>query len=64
MLSFGFSINESDKCVYPKFERGKGVIIFLNVDDMLSLGTDLEEVDKMKNFRPSKFSMNTFQLDH
>ena len=29
VLSFGFSINEFDKCVYSKFEHGKGVIICL-----------------------------------
>jgi len=36
-LSYGFGINESDKCVYSKFEHGKGVIICLYVHDMLIL---------------------------
>ena len=57
VLSFGFRINESDKCVYSKFEHGKGVIICLYVEDMLIFGTDLEEVEKTKNFLCSKFSM-------
>jgi len=41
VLSYGFSINESDKCVYSKFEHGKGVITCLYVDDILIFGTDL-----------------------
>ena len=57
VLSYGFSINESDKCVYSKFEHGKGVIICLYVDDMLIFGTDLEEIEKIKCFLSSKFSM-------
>ena len=72
VLSFGFKINEFDKCVYSKFEHGKGVIIFLYVDAMLIFGTDLEEVEKTKCFLSSKFSMkdmgggrcNTRYQDH
>jgi len=54
--SFGFSINECDKCVYSKFQPGKGVIICLYVDDMLIFGTEVEEVEKIKCFLSSKFS--------
>ncbi len=42
VLSSGYKINESDKCIYSKFENGKGVIICLYVDDMLIFGTDME----------------------
>jgi len=37
VLSFGFSINESDKYVYCKFEHGKSVIICLYVMTCLFL---------------------------
>ncbi|GJV61493.1 zinc finger, CCHC-type containing protein [Tanacetum coccineum] len=47
-LSNGFRINESDKCVYSRFVNGKGVIIYLYVDDMLIFGTDLEQVQMTK----------------
>jgi len=57
VLSVGFRINEFDKCVYSKFEHGKGVIICLYVDHMLIFGIDLEEVKKTKCFLSSKFSM-------
>ncbi|XP_073062026.1 uncharacterized protein [Primulina eburnea] len=50
-------INESDKCVYSKYNEGKGVIICLYVDDMLIFGTDLEQVIKTKELLSSKFEM-------
>ncbi|GJX99928.1 zinc finger, CCHC-type containing protein [Tanacetum coccineum] len=58
VLSSGFLLNQSDKCVYSKFDSsGKGVIICLYVDDMLIFGTDQNQVDKIKKFLSSKFSM-------
>ncbi|GKC14326.1 zinc finger, CCHC-type containing protein, partial [Tanacetum coccineum] len=58
MLSNGFLLNQSDKCVYSKFDgSGKCVIICLYFDDMLIFGTDQNQVDKTKKFLSSKFSM-------
>nr|GEV92964.1 hypothetical protein [Tanacetum cinerariifolium] len=58
VLSSGFHLNQSDKCVYSKFDdSGKGVIIFLYVDDMLIFGTDQNQVDKTKKFLSSIFLM-------
>lgn len=58
ILADGFKINESDKCVYTKFDgKGNGVIICLYVDDMLIFGTDLEQVQLTKSFLSSKFDM-------
>ncbi|XP_071729156.1 secreted RxLR effector protein 161-like [Rutidosis leptorrhynchoides] len=51
-------INQSDKCVYSKFDhKGDGVIICLYVDDMLIFGTNQDQVDETKQFLSSKFSM-------
>nr|GEV19247.1 zinc finger, CCHC-type [Tanacetum cinerariifolium] len=56
--SSDFLLNQSDKCVYSKFDRsGKGVIICQYVDDMLIFGTNQSQVDKTKKFLSSKFSM-------
>nr|GFB22833.1 zinc finger, CCHC-type [Tanacetum cinerariifolium] len=56
--SSGFHLNQSDKCVYSKFDNsGKGVIICLYVDDMLIFGTDQNQVDKTMKFLSSRFSM-------
>ncbi|GJT90086.1 zinc finger, CCHC-type containing protein [Tanacetum coccineum] len=58
VLSSGFLLNQSDKCVYSKFDSSdKGVIIFLYVDDMLIFGTDQNQVDNTKKFLSSRFSM-------
>ncbi|GKB53533.1 zinc finger, CCHC-type containing protein [Tanacetum coccineum] len=58
VLSCGFLLNQSDKCVYSKFDSsGKVVIICLFVDDMLILKTDQNQVDKTKKFLSSRFSM-------
>ncbi|GJZ50608.1 zinc finger, CCHC-type containing protein [Tanacetum coccineum] len=58
VLSSGFLLNQSDKCLYSKFDdSGKGVIICLYVDDMLIFGTDQNQVDKTKKFLSSKFFM-------
>nr|GEV63985.1 zinc finger, CCHC-type [Tanacetum cinerariifolium] len=58
VLSSSFHLNQSDKCVYSKFDdSGKGVIICLYVDDMLIFGTDQNQVDKTKKFLTSRFSM-------
>nr|GEY05729.1 zinc finger, CCHC-type [Tanacetum cinerariifolium] len=57
VLLSGFHLNQSDKCVYSKFDdSGKGVIICLYVDDMLIFGTDKNQVDKTK-FLSSRFSI-------
>nr|GEZ12911.1 zinc finger, CCHC-type [Tanacetum cinerariifolium] len=58
VLSSGFILNQSDKCVYSKFDNSdKGVIICLYVDDMLIFKTDQNQVDKTKKFLSSRFSM-------
>nr|GEW63416.1 zinc finger, CCHC-type [Tanacetum cinerariifolium] len=58
VLLSGFHLNQSDKCVYSKFDdSGKGVIICLYVDNMLIFSTDQNQVDKTKKFLSSRFSM-------
>ncbi|GJT86972.1 zinc finger, CCHC-type containing protein, partial [Tanacetum coccineum] len=58
MLSSGFLLNQSDKCVYSKFDdSGKDVIICLYVDDMLVFCTDQNQVNKTKKFLSSRFLM-------
>ena len=58
VLSNGYQVNQSDKCIYSKFDdSGKGVIICLYVDDMLIFGTDQNQVDMTKSFLSSSFDM-------
>ena len=51
------SINESDKYIYSKFNEGKGVIIYLYVEDMLIFGIDLKKVKVTKFLFSNKFDM-------
>ena len=62
IVSNGFRIHESDKCVYNKFTGNKGVIICLYVDDMLIFGTDNDVVESTKSFLSSSFSMKDMGL--
>nr|GEX29052.1 zinc finger, CCHC-type [Tanacetum cinerariifolium] len=58
VLSNGYLLNQTDKCVYSKIDgSGKGFIICLYVDDMLIFGTDQVQVDLTKEFLSSRFSM-------
>ena len=51
-------MNQSDKCVYSKFDdKGNGVIICLYVDDMLIFDTSLLHVKKVKDYLASVFKM-------
>jgi len=57
ILAYGFNINESDKCVYTKFE-GKGNSHYLSLlDDMLIFETDLYQVQLTKRIMYSEFDM-------
>nr|GEU44775.1 zinc finger, CCHC-type [Tanacetum cinerariifolium] len=57
LLSNGYLLNQTDKCVYSKFDAcGQGVIICLYVDDMLIFSTDKVQVDLTKKFLSLKFS--------
>ncbi|GJR31246.1 zinc finger, CCHC-type containing protein [Tanacetum coccineum] len=58
VLSNGYLLNQAKKCVHRKFdETGKGLIICLNVYDMLIFVIDQVQVDLTKEFLSSRFSM-------
>ena len=58
ILSFGFKLNQADKCVYSKFDNhGNGVIICLYVDDMLIFGTSIVHIQETKDFLSKSFQM-------
>jgi len=62
IVSNGFNIHESDKCVYSRFNGNKGVIICLYVDDMLIFGTDSESIELTKLLLSSNFDMKDMGL--
>ena len=57
LLTHGFKINESDKCVYIKNSDKTCVIVCLYVDDMLIMGSDKDVINKTKKMLNSNFDM-------
>ena len=47
-------MNEVDKCVYYHYGGGEGVILCLNVDDILIFGTSTAVIDEIKSFLSSR----------
>ena len=57
MLSNGFKINESDKCVYIKCLDVGYVIVCLYIDDLLILGNNKAIIKSTKDMLSSRFDM-------
>ena len=62
MLSNGFKINESDKCVYVKNSNNNYVIVCLYVDDMLIMGSNSQVIGETKRMLSKNFSMKDMGL--
>ena len=62
MLSNGFAINESDKCVYIKYTHIGYVIVCLYVDDLLILGNNKAIITSTKDMLSSRFDMKDLGL--
>ena len=61
IISHGFRINESDKCVYYKFIGNICTIICLYVDDLLIFGSHIDVVNKVKNLLRQNFNPVTLE---
>ena len=59
ILSFsnGFKVNESDKCIYYKFENSICTLICLYVDDLLIFGSSLSIMNETKSLLSKNFDM-------
>ena len=57
IISHGFRINESDKCVYYKFIDNICTIICLYVDNLLIFESHIDVVNKVKNLLRQNFDM-------
>ena len=63
MMSNGFKINESDKCIYMKNVDMGYVIVCLYVDDLLILGNNNAIIKSTKDMLSSRFDMKNLGLD-
>ena len=57
ILANGFIPNGADKCIYSKFTKDYGVIIYLYMDDMLIIGTNMLGILETKKYLTSNFKM-------
>ncbi|KAL4010944.1 hypothetical protein IC575_027986 [Cucumis melo] len=57
LMSKGFKVNESDKCIYYKIEGRLCIIICLYVDDMLIFGSNLHVINDVKSMLNVNFDM-------
>ncbi|KAA0066068.1 Retrovirus-related Pol polyprotein from transposon TNT 1-94 [Cucumis melo var. makuwa] len=57
LMSKGFKVNESDKCIYYKTEGRLCIIICLYVDDMLIFGSNLHIINDVKSMLSANFDM-------
>lgn len=54
MRSYGFKINECDKCVYVNETKKDTMIVCLYVDDMLIMGTSKDIINATKKMLSDK----------
>jgi hypothetical protein len=57
LISVGFSVNETNWCVYYHHGGGQGVILCLYVNGILIFGTSLDMINEVKTFLCQSFDM-------
>ena len=57
IISNGFKVNESDKCIYYKSENDICTIICLYVDDLLIFGSNIHAINSVKSLLSANFDM-------
>jgi len=57
MISNEFKVNESDKCIYYKYDKNICTIICLYVDDLLIFGSNIPTINSMKSLLGNNFYM-------
>ena len=57
IISHGFRVNESDKCIYVKLKDNICTIVYLYVDDFLIFGSNIHVVNSVKQLLNAEFDM-------
>ena len=57
MISNEFKVNESDKCIYYKYDKNIFTIICLYVDDLLTFGSNIPAINSLKTVLGNNFDM-------
>ena len=58
MHKIGFKKREADHCCYVKFFDNSYIILLLYVDDMLIVGSSIEEINILKKQLLKQFAIN------
>ena len=62
MIKNGITVNECDKCVYTKTVGNTCIIVYLYVDDMLKLETNIEIIKSTKECYPTVLTWRIWEL--
>jgi len=57
MILNEFKVNESDKCIYYKYDKNVCLIICLYVDDLLIFGANIPAINSVKSLLSNNFDM-------
>jgi len=57
MISNEFKLNESDKCIYYKFDKNICTIICFYVVDLLIFGSTIPTINSVKSLLSNNFDM-------
>ena len=57
MITNEFKVNESDKCIYYKYDKNICTIICLYVDDLLIFGSNIPAINSVKSLLSNNFDM-------
>ena len=55
MMNYGFVQSKNDPCLYIKFEEARSLLVGLYVDDVISTGTDSNQVQNFRKALKAKF---------
>lgn len=62
MMSNGFSINEYDKCIYFTCTPSRYILLYLYIDNMLTISSNKDIIQQTKNMHNGQFDMKDMGL--
>jgi len=62
MIKVGFTVNECNKYVYTKTVGNACIIVCIYVNDMLILGTNMEDIKSTKRMLSNNFDMKNLRI--
>ena len=57
MIDYGFIQSKNDPCLYIKSEEARTLLVGLYVDDVITTGTDVDQVQNFRKALKARFKM-------